>query len=110
MGFVFLGLLLIWFAIFCLDFCYYNKLLQGAVRAIIALEHKTEKSKGHTIDLSTTVENTFRCNKKFSTSGEESTASKDNKVTRSFGGVIAFYCIVGGVLAALSGFFFYQAP
>ena len=97
LGGVFIVLAIVWFAIFCLDFHYYNKLLTGAVKALLELECKTKKKISvDEINLSTHVENAF--------------STKDNILARSFGGVIAFYCIVGGVLAALSGFFFYQAP
>lgn len=51
----FVFLLLVWVAIWIIDMQYYNRLLQGAVRAIIECESKTEGR----ITLSTTIERQF---------------------------------------------------
>src|SRR5262245_27777794 len=55
--FMFAGLALLWIAIWVLDFMYYNKLLLGAVVALLELEEES-KTKTHImpIQLSTIVE------------------------------------------------------
>jgi hypothetical protein len=42
---VFAGLLLFWIAIWILDFCYYNRLLIGAVSALLELEEHSKKGR-----------------------------------------------------------------
>jgi hypothetical protein len=75
----------VWLAIFCLDFYYYNKLLSGAVAAVVQLETNVcsgEKVPG--INLSTLIEQEFSLKK-------PATASN---------GVFAFYGIVLALLVA----------
>jgi hypothetical protein len=57
---IFLAMALFWIAIFCLDILYYNRLLQGAVVAINALERRTREGRAMYIDMSTTIENEFK--------------------------------------------------
>jgi len=60
-GFVFLALALFWIAIWIVDFGYYNKLLIGAVAALLELEHKSRTSDiALEINLSTRVEESVR--------------------------------------------------
>ncbi|MGB7126634.1 MAG: hypothetical protein WBD42_07395 [Methylovirgula sp.] len=53
---VFFGLTVFWIAIWLLDFCYYNRLLIGAVVAIIELEKESDNPEFSRINLSTRVE------------------------------------------------------
>jgi len=54
---IFVFLCLLWIAIWIIDFCYYNRLLTGAVSALLALEKLSEtKSRVRHIDLSTKIE------------------------------------------------------
>src|SRR6266516_1379156 len=56
-GGVFLFLWLFWIAIWVIDFCYYNRLLLGAVAAITRLETESDsKSRIHYIEISKTIE------------------------------------------------------
>ena len=57
------ALTVFWIAIWILDFCYYNRLLLGAVDALLALENASTSSRriGH-LDLSTRIEATVRRN------------------------------------------------
>lgn len=79
----------IWIAIFCLDFLYYNKLLSGAVAALIQLERNVQNGeKVSTINLSTLIEEEFRL----------------KKWTSVTNGVLAFYGLVFALLIAGAGF------
>lgn len=49
-----------WVALFVLDECYYNRLLEGAVMAIIELEKKTEAGTGPKLNLSHKIEEAVR--------------------------------------------------
>ena len=54
-------LMMFWVGIFILDICYYNRLLEGAVNAILELEqNKDEFAKKKDIRLSTNIEMAFR--------------------------------------------------
>jgi len=59
----FLFVCFLWVAVWIIDFCYYNRLLLGAVVALVALEErsKTEMRVRH-IDLSTTLNAQLREN------------------------------------------------
>jgi hypothetical protein len=60
-GFVFLALALFWIAIWIIDFGYYNKLLIGAVAALLELEHESKTNNiAFEISLSTRVEQSVR--------------------------------------------------
>jgi hypothetical protein len=89
-------LCLFWIAIWIIDFWYYNKLLIGAVTALVTLEELSKtKSRIRQIDLSTTVENAV------------AGASRGRNKARAFKlrpGPRAFYLIV--FLALLGGFAF----
>lgn len=53
-------LILLWIAVWILDMCYYNRLLEGAVNAILELEkHKEDYMQQKEINLSTNIENAF---------------------------------------------------
>jgi hypothetical protein len=55
-----LFLILLWIAIWILDMCYYNRLLEGAVNAILELEKDREGYlRKKEINLSTNIENAF---------------------------------------------------
>jgi hypothetical protein len=57
-GFVFVGLAVVWVAIWVLDFAYYNQLLIGSVSALLELENASATSQTiPQIRLSTLVEN-----------------------------------------------------
>ena len=78
---IFVALAFFWVAIWCLDFLYYNRLLMGAVGALVDLEEKTKLStlvKFDGINMSTRIVDEFK--------------RKTNYA--SFGGVFAFYLIV----------------
>ncbi len=65
-GFVFIALALFWIAIWILDFTYYNKLLVGAVSALIELENRSKASTlTSEITLSTRVEESVRGSLRF---------------------------------------------
>jgi hypothetical protein len=67
-GFVFIALALFWIAIWILDFAYYNKLLVGAVSALIELENRSKVSSTLSqITLSTRVEEAVRGTLQFAT-------------------------------------------
>jgi len=76
-----------WIAIWCLDMGYYNRLLGGAVNAIIELEKTTSRQTefDSEIKMSRDIEAQFR-----------KTWWNHNK--RSYDGVVAFYAIVLAVL------------
>jgi purine-cytosine permease-like protein len=55
------AMLFVWLAIFCLDYFYYSRLLNGAVAAILALEERTQQSlRIEQIDLSTHIDECVR--------------------------------------------------
>jgi len=75
----FAAMILVWGAIFCLDYYYYNKLLFGAVSAILDLEEELKNGKSiKNITLSTSIESQF---------------SRNAKSDATFG-VFAFYIVV----------------
>jgi hypothetical protein len=85
---LFLALSIVWVAIWCLDFLYYNRLLMGSVRAIKKLETQTKTGAPFTgINMSTLIEDEFRY-------------SFWSRWPARFYGVILFYVIVLGVLVA----------
>lgn len=92
-GAIFLAMAGFWVAIWCLDIGYYNRLLNGAVNAIVELEKSTapEASFNGEIKMSQTIEAQFE---------------KDwlNFQKGSYYGVVAFYLIVFALL--LGGFCF----
>jgi len=57
---VFSFLAVFWLAVWLLDFMYYNRLLLGAVRALVNLEAGSANNRILTIDLSTKIESTVR--------------------------------------------------
>jgi hypothetical protein len=85
-----------WVAIWCLDMVYYNRLLNGSVKAIVELEKQTAPQKAFSgeIKMSQLIEAQF-----------------DRPIwnfrKRSYDGVVAFYGIVLVVLVL--GFFFAHA-
>ena len=95
---VFFFLCLFWIAIWIVDFCYYNKLLIGAVAAILDLERRSQYE--------------LRIRElKMSTMIEQSVAGTLPKVERSWrlrGGPSAFYSIVFVALIAGLVFSFWQ--
>jgi hypothetical protein len=82
-----------WIAIWCLDMVYYNRLLSGAVRAIIELEKKTKPDVPFSgeINMSTTIEAQFKMDVLDLQKG-------------GYKGVVAFYAIVLAVIVI--GFIF----
>jgi hypothetical protein len=76
--FIFLALALFWIAIWCLDLLYYNRMLMGAVAALIDLEKKSKGLNLDGIDMSTTIAEGFGTKIKYV----------------SIRGVVAFYGIV----------------
>lgn len=87
---IFVAMVLIWIAIWCLDFFYYNRLLVGAVNAITQIESETKAGKNLAdgINLSTLIEGEFK-----------------NRALRSdifvpFKGVLLFYGIVLATLVS----------
>jgi hypothetical protein len=102
-GFVFLGLILFWIAIWILDFTYYNKLLIGAVVALVELETKSRTSNiALEINLSTRVEQSVRSELVFPGGGL--TGRQKFHVLK---GRWAFYVIVLVALIAGASFSFY---
>jgi hypothetical protein len=80
---IFIAMACFWIAICFLDFLYYNRLLIGAVRAIISLERKTDGL----IEMSTSIESAFK-------------KRNTNRDSNELWGVKAFYLIV---LLVISG-------
>lgn len=79
----------VWLAIFCLDFFYYNKLLNGAVAALVQLEKNVaEGKKLPGINLSTLIEDEFRL----------------KKWSPATAGVLGFYGLVFGLLIGAAVF------
>jgi hypothetical protein len=94
---IFAAMIGFWIAIWCLDMLYYNRLLSGAVNAIIRLEDQTKPGATFDgqIDMSTAIKQRFK-----------------QKVRPPFQrgaslGILTFYFIVFGVLVA--GFLFAHA-
>ena len=92
---IFVAMAFFWIAIFCLDFLYYNRLLLGAVTAIIELERKTGASAIKNINLSTRIEEEF------------SRPLLDQRPSR-FIGVLLFYGIVFAVIIIGAGFSYHM--
>jgi hypothetical protein len=92
---VFFGLTLFWIAIWVLDFGYYNRLLTGAVQALVQLEEKsrTQRTLNH-IDMSTII--------------GHSVAGRLKHNLRPTAGMWMFYVIVMVALIAGCGFSLYQ--
>lgn len=93
---VFFFLCLFWIAVWIIDFCYYNRLLLGAVDAILDLE-AISKDKTHIrhIDISTKIER--------SVAGESPSLEKERRkrLRKLIFGRWAFYLIV--FIALISG-------
>lgn len=82
---IFVAMALVWVAIWCIDFLYYNVLLVGAVTAIKQLEVETQRGgPPHGINMSTLIEDQF---------------AKPANIS-SFHGVLLFYGIVLLLLVA----------
>lgn len=90
---IFGAMIAFWIAIWCLDMIYYNRLLSGAVTAILKLEEKTKS--GSTFD--------GEINMSSHIDGQFQKHIWDIRNPRYYG-VVAFYGIVFAVLVA--GFFF----
>ena len=57
---IFFAMAMFWMAVWCLDFLYYNRLLSGAVAAIVELEDQTKRGRrAQNIQMSTTIEAEF---------------------------------------------------
>lgn len=83
---ILLGISAVWVAIWLMDFCYYNRLLSGAVSALEKIEkHSATSTRIKHIDLSTLIEECVK-------------GDLPNKVSR---GVWSFYIIV--LLTLLAG-------
>lgn len=86
---IFVAMALFWIAIWCLDVLYYNRLLSGAVAALLHLEEQTKAGRPVTdIQLSTAIDAEF---------------SKPLGLRR-FRGVVLFYSIVFAVILAGASF------
>jgi hypothetical protein len=60
-GMVFTGLAAFWIAVWVIDFCYYNKLLVGAIAALLILEKRSKTHKTiDAIQMSTLVEDSVK--------------------------------------------------
>jgi hypothetical protein len=96
-GYVFLALTSFWIAIWILDFTYYNKLLIGAVAALIGLEEMSKtKTTAPSINLSTLVEQSVASSVHFNLSFQQK--------FKLVWGRWAFYVIV--LIALLAGAYF----
>jgi hypothetical protein len=94
---IFIALALFWVAIWCLDILYYNRLLMGAVEALVKLEDEHKQRSVHHIHMSTHID------------GEFSQNLWGRKLSR-FSGVLWFYGIVFVVISAgalFSGYMYY---
>ncbi|HEX3483589.1 MAG TPA: hypothetical protein VHT51_00925 [Micropepsaceae bacterium] len=87
-SFIFLALALFWIAIWCLDLLYYNRMLMGAVAALLDLEKKSKSANVDGIAMSTHIAQGFGTRIRYV----------------SIGGVVAFYTIV--LFAILCGVVF----
>lgn len=87
-------LILVWIAIWCLDFLYYNRLLLGAVNEIRIIEEKSKTcSRIKEIHLSTSIED----------AAQERVFDKNNLIKNLKSGRFLFYIIVMiGLLFAFS--------
>jgi hypothetical protein len=101
-AFAFAILLAFWLAIWVIDFCYYNRLLKGAVAALLDVEEQS-KTKLHLqpIDMSTKIEAAVAGHPK-----KEPGKSKEWQLDR---GGWAFYVLVACTLLGGFAFSFYQA-
>jgi hypothetical protein len=81
---IFVGMSLVWVAVWCIDFLYYNVLLMGAVSAIKKLEEESQHGGPKSINMSTLIEAQF---------------SKPPNIG-SFHGVLLFYGIVLFILVS----------
>jgi hypothetical protein len=81
---IFVAMALVWVAIWCIDFLYYNVLLMGAVTAIKQLEAETMRGGPKWINMSTLIEDQFA----------------EPPDISPFHGVLLFYGIVLGILVA----------
>jgi hypothetical protein len=84
---IFVAMFLFWIAIFCLYLFYYNRLLIGAVSAVIDLESKAASGAPISINISTLIEAEFK------------SPALRGKMS-SFTGVLLFYAIVLIVIMA----------
>lgn len=84
---MFIAMACFWIAIGCLDLLYYNRLLMGAVAAIIELEGKLKTSRLDGITMSTSIDGEFK-------------HSLINRQLSRFVGVLLFYGIVFVVIVA----------
>ena len=98
-AFAFAILSVFWIAIRVIDFCYYNRLLEGAVAALLNVE---EESKGklylQSIDMSTKIE--------AAVAGRLKKRPEEWRLGR---GRWVFYVLVAGALLGGFGFSLYQA-
>jgi len=96
---VFFFLIIFWLAIWILDFKYYNRLLHGAVDAIIKLEALSKTGVTHVkeIDLSTCIENAV------AGEGEQRTDERHNKITfgRKWFYLLVFLALTFGFIYSL---------
>lgn len=100
---VFFFLCLFWIAIWIIDFCYYNRLLLGAVAAILELENASAtSSRIHHINISTKIEGAV--------AGDDLSLSTMpcKRVRRLIFGRWAFYVIVFVALLMGLGFSLYE--
>lgn len=85
-------LMLLWIAVWMLDMCYYNRLLEGAVNAILELEkNKADFMKKKDINLSSNIEDAFH--KRF--------AHEVRGCRRCFDGRNGFYVMVFAALSVI---------
>jgi len=80
---IFVAMALFWIAIWCLDFLYYNRLLLGAVSALVEVEQQSKSSIliNSGINLSTVIEKEFQ-------------SPLFTSKTWHFRGVLCFYALV----------------
>jgi len=83
---IFVALAFFWIAIACLDLLYYNKLLEGAIAALLDLERKIASSAYNGIRMTTTIDAEFK-------------RSRLGKVVSRFYGVPIFYAVVLATIA-----------
>lgn len=84
---IFIALGFFWIAIWCLDFLYYNRLLMGAVAALVKIEDDHKAHAVRSIHMSTHIDSEF-------------SLKLLNRNLSRFGGVLLFYTIV---LLVISG-------
>jgi hypothetical protein len=96
--FAFIILTLFWIAVWIIDFCYYNKLLQGAVVSLVKLEGLSKEGvRVKHIDISSTIEDTVA-----------GYLPKNPKSCHTGVGRWVFYLLVTAALTAGSGFSLYK--